>query len=319
MKTILVTGGSGFLGSHLCESLLNDGFYVICLDNFYSSSIENIEHLRKHPRFEVMRHDVCFPFYIECDYIFNLACPASPVHYQRDPVQTVKTCVSGAINVLGLAKRLGIPVLQASTSEVYGDPIEHPQTEEYWGNVNPVGLRSCYDEGKRCAETLFMDYHRQHNLETKIVRIFNTFGPRMAVNDGRVVSNFICQSIQGLPITVYGDGNQTRSFCYVTDLVLGLKTVMFNGDPGCLFNLGNEEERTVSSIAELIRKKIGTDSIIIHNKLPTDDPMIRRPNCTKIKEQLGWTAAVSFERGIAETIQYFQLRLQSDAPPQLDP
>jgi UDP-glucuronate decarboxylase len=305
----VVTGGSGFLGSHLCESLLNDGYYVICLDNFYSSSIENVQHIRQHPHFELMRHDVCFPFYVECDYIFNLACPASPVHYQKDPVQTVKTCVSGAINALGLAKRLRIPILQASTSEVYGDPIEHPQAEGYWGNVNPVGLRSCYDEGKRCAETLFMDYHRQHNVDTRIVRIFNTYGPRMALDDGRVVSNFICQALLGHPITVYGAGNQTRSFCFVSDLIRGLKTVMFNGESGCLFNLGNEEERSISSIADFITNHIGSRSQVIHEKLPSDDPMIRRPNCTKIREQLGWTATVSFERGINQTVPYFQRQL----------
>lgn len=305
-QTILVTGGGGFLGSHLCESLLAKGFYVIALDNFYSSSPENVLSLKSEPRFELIRHDVCFPFYFECDYIVNLACPASPVHYQRDPVQTLKTNVSGSINALGMAKRLKIPILQASTSEIYGDPKEHPQKESYWGNVNPVGPRSCYDEGKRCAETLFMDYHRQHSLKTKIIRIFNTYGPHMSISDGRVVSNFICQALSGRPLTIYGDGSQTRSFCYVKDLVEGIQKVLFSGDAGCIYNLGNTSEVSVGYLAQMIINLTESSSEIVYKSLPTDDPLIRRPDTLNVETDLGWRASTSLEEGLLPTIDYFR-------------
>lgn len=305
-QIILVTGGGGFLGYHLCKSLLEKGFYVIALDNFYSSSPENVLSLKSEPRFEIIRHDVCFPFYFECDYIVNLACPASPIHYQRDPVQTLKTNVSGSINALGLAKRLRIPILQASTSEIYGDPNEHPQKEDYWGNVNPVGPRSCYDEGKRCAETLFMDYHRQHSLNTKIIRIFNTYGPNMSVSDGRVVSNFICQALSGRPLTVYGDGSQTRSFCYVKDLVAGIEKVLFDADAGCIYNLGNASEMSVGSLAHMIIDLTESSSEIVYKPLPTDDPLIRKPDTRNIETDLGWRARTSLEEGLLPTVDYFR-------------
>src|SRR5437773_233935 len=306
-KRILVTGGSGFLGSHLCERLLLEGANVICVDNFFSGARSNIEHLLNHKRFELMRHDVTFPLYIEVDQIYNLACPASPIHYQRDPVQTTKTSVHGAINMLGLAKRLRAMILQASTSEVYGDPSVHPQQEEYWGNVNPVGPRSCYDEGKRCAETLFFDYRRQHNMRIKVARIFNTYGPRMHPNDGRVVSNFIAQALKGAPITVYGDGKQTRSFCYVDDLIEAFVRLMATPDDFTgPVNLGNPEEFT---ILELARKVIGnavSRSEIEFKLLPSDDPMQRQPDISLAKQMLQWEPAVALNEGLQRTISYFR-------------
>ena len=279
-KRVLITGGSGFLGSHLCERLLNAGHDVLCVDNYFTGSKESIRHLLPHPRFEVLRHDVTFPLYVEVDEIYNLACPASPIHYQHDPVQTTKTSVHGAINMLGLAKRIKAKILQASTSEVYGDPSRHPQTEDYWGNVNPIGPRACYDEGKRCAETLFFDYHRQHSLRIKVARIFNTYGPRMAVNDGRVVSNFIVQALRGEDITVYGDGGQSRSFCYVDELVDGLVRLMENTPDEFTgpVNLGNPGEFTILELAEKVIAMTGSSSKIIHKPLPQDDPMQRRPD-----------------------------------------
>lgn len=309
-ETVLVTGAAGFLGSHLCERLLRDGNYVLAVDNFYSSNPKNIKHLRNDPSFELLRHDVCFPLYLECDFVFNLACPASPVFYQLDPVQTVKTCVLGTINGLGMAKRLGIPFFQASTSEIYGDPLEHPQPEEYWGNVNPVGTRSCYDEGKRCAETLVMDYHRQHKLNTRIVRIFNTYGPKMAVNDGRVVSNFICQALRDEPITIYGDGSQTRSFCYVDDLIEGFMLVKKKGNAGSIFNLGNDAEISVSVLAKIIIDLVGSSSSIEYRDLPTDDPSVRKPELSRAKKVLNWSARISLEDGLIETIDYFKRSLK---------
>jgi len=306
MKRILVTGGSGFLGSHLCERLLADGNDVLCLDNFFTGSKSNIIHLMSNPNFELMRHDVTFPLYVEVDEIYNLACPASPVHYQHDPVQTTKTSVHGAINMLGLAKRLQARILQASTSEVYGDPEVHPQPESYWGKVNPLGPRSCYDEGKRCAETLFFDYHRQHNLDIKVVRIFNTYGPRMHPNDGRVVSNFIVQAIRGDDITIYGDGQQTRSFCYVDDMIEGFISMMSTGNdfPGPV-NLGNPSEFTMLELAEKVVSLVGSKSKIIFMPLPVDDPKQRKPEITLAKEKLNWAPKVSLEDGLVETIQYF--------------
>lgn len=304
---ILITGGAGFLGSHLCERLLNEGHDVLCVDNFYTSTRRNIVHLLEHPNFELMRHDVTFPLYVEVDQIYNLACPASPIHYQRDPVQTTKTSVHGAINMLGLAKRTGARILQASTSEVYGDPEVHPQTEDYWGNVNPIGIRSCYDEGKRCAETLFFDYKRQHQMEVKVARIFNTYGPRMLPNDGRVVSNFIVQALQGKNITIYGDGNQTRSFCYVDDLIGGLIKLM-NSKPGLTgpVNLGNPTEFTITELAEKVIQMIGSTSKIVYMSLPEDDPTQRQPNIAQAKAKLGWEPTVALQDGLKPTIEYFQ-------------
>lgn len=307
-KRILITGGSGFLGSHLCERLLGAGHDVLCVDNYFTGRKENIRHLLGHQHFEVLRHDVTFPLYVEVDEIYNLACPASPIHYQHDPVQTTKTSVHGAINMLGLAKRIKAKILQASTSEVYGDPAVHPQTEDYWGNVNPIGPRACYDEGKRCAETLFFDYHRQHKLRIKVARIFNTYGPNMAVNDGRVVSNFIVQALRGEDITVYGKGDQTRSFCYVDDLVDGLVRLMevtpddFTGP----VNLGNPREFTILELAEKIIALLGSSSKIIHKPLPTDDPMQRKPNITLAKNALGWEPKVLLEDGLAPTVAFFR-------------
>ena len=306
-KRVLVTGGAGFLGSHLCERLLARGDEVVCVDNYFTGSRQNIAHLMGNANFEVIRHDVTFPLYIEVDEIYNLACPASPVHYQHDPVQTTKTSVHGAINMLGLAKRLNARILQASTSEVYGDPSIHPQPEEYWGNVNPIGPRSCYDEGKRCAETLFFDYHRQHKLPIKVVRIFNTYGPRMHPNDGRVVSNFIMQALRGEPITVYGEGQQTRSFCYVDDLIEGFLRFMNTPEEhtGPL-NLGNPGEFTMLELAEKVIRMTGTSSKIIHKPLPQDDPKQRRPNITKAKALLDWEPTVPLDEGLARTIAYFR-------------
>ena len=311
-KRVLVTGGSGFLGSHLCEKLLQDGAHVICVDNFYTGTHANIESLRGHPRFELIRHDVCFPLYVECDEIFNLACPASPIHYQRDPVQTTKTSVMGAINMLGLAKRLKAKILQASTSEIYGDPSVHPQPEEYWGNVNAIGPRSCYDEGKRCAETLFFDYRRQHNLEIKVVRIFSTYGPRMHPNDGRVVSNFITQALTGKDITVFGDGSQTRSFCYVDDLVDGFVRFMAtSAEVSGPINVGNPGEFTMLQLAQQVIDLTGSPSKIVHKPLPQDDPRQRRPDISLANEVLGWQPKVSLREGLKRTISYFDDQLRS--------
>ncbi len=304
---ILVTGGAGFLGSHLCERLLSDGHDVICVDNFYTGTKENIMHLMANPKFEVMRHDVTFPLYVEVDQIYNLACPASPVHYQSDPVQTTKTSVHGAINMLGLAKRTGARILQASTSEVYGDPEVHPQTEDYWGRVNPIGIRSCYDEGKRCAETLFFDYWRQHNVEIKVMRIFNTYGPRMHPNDGRVVSNFIVQALRGEDITIYGDGSQTRSFCYVDDLIDGM--VQFMNSPAEFtgpLNVGNPVEFTISALAEKAIQMVGGSSKIVFKDLPSDDPKQRQPDISLARKELNWEPKVGLEQGLAKTVSYFR-------------
>jgi UDP-glucuronate decarboxylase len=311
MKKILVTGGAGFLGSHLCEALLKQGHDILCADNLFTGNKVNIAHLMSNPYFEFIRHDITFPLYVEVDQIYNLACPASPIHYQHDPVQTTKTSVHGAINMLGLAKRLRARILQASTSEVYGDPEIHPQTESYWGRVNPIGPRSCYDEGKRCAETLFFDYWRQHRLEIKVLRIFNTYGPRMHPNDGRVVSNFIVQALQGEPLTIYGDGSQTRSFCYVDDLINGMMRFMdspadFTGP----VNMGNPGEFTMLELAERVLRLVGGPSRITFMPLPQDDPRQRQPNITLAEEQLGWQPTVSLEDGLKETIRYFQGRLQ---------
>jgi len=307
MKRILVTGGAGFLGSHLCEALLEQGHDVLCVDNFYTGRKANIAHLLTNPYFELVRHDITFPLYVEVDEIYNLACPASPVHYQFDPVQTTKTCVHGAINVLGLAKRVKAKILQASTSEVYGDPEIHPQTEDYVGHVNCIGPRSCYDEGKRCAETLFMDYYRQHHMRIKIVRIFNTYGPRMLPNDGRVVSNFIVQALRNEDITVCGDGSQTRSFCYVTDLIDGMVRMMESGDDFIgPVNLGNPRENTMLQLADEIKRMTGSSSRIIHVPLPQDDPTRRRPDIGKARQHLGWEPHVPLEQGLTETISYFK-------------
>lgn len=306
MKRILVTGGAGFIGSHLCKKLIQEGHEVLCVDNFFTGRRENIHELLDHKNFELLRHDITFPLYVEVDQIYNLACPASPVHYQFDPVQTTKTSVMGAINMLGLAKRLKIRILQASTSEVYGDPAIHPQTEDYWGNVNPIGPRACYDEGKRCAETLFFDYYRQHNLDIKVVRIFNTYGPNMQPNDGRVVSNFIMQALRNEPITIYGNGNQTRSFCYVDDLVDGLYKMM-ETDKGFTgpVNLGNPAEFSMLELAELVIQLTGSKSLIKHLPLPQDDPKQRQPDIQLAKETLGWHPKVQLEKGLIKTIKYF--------------
>jgi len=313
MNRVLVTGGAGFLGSHLCDRLIDDGMDVLCIDNFFTGTKPNISHLTGNPNFELLRHDVTFPLYVEVDKIFNLACPASPVHYQHDPVQTTKTSVHGAINMLGLAKRLKATILQASTSEVYGNPEIHPQTESYWGHVNPIGPRSCYDEGKRCAETLFFDYHRQHNLDIKVVRIFNTYGPRMHPNDGRVVSNFIVQAIRGEDITIYGDGQQTRSFCYVDDLIEGLIR-MIASEPGFTgpMNLGNPHEFTMLELAEQILKLVGSKSKLIFLPLPTDDPKQRKPDISLASEKLDWTPTVNLEDGLKVTVEYFRSLLAAE-------
>jgi len=306
-KKVLVTGGGGFIGSHLCERLLNEGNEVLCVDNFFTGEKDNIVHLLSSPFFEVLRHDITFPLYVEVDEIYNLACPASPIHYQFDPVQTVKTAVHGAINMLGLAKRLKVKILQASTSEVYGNPAVHPQPESYWGSVNPVGLRSCYDEGKRCAETLFFDYHRQHKLKIKVARIFNTYGPRMHLNDGRVVSNFIIQALEGEDITVYGDGSQTRSFCYVDDMIEGLIKLMDSPDDFTgPVNLGNPSEISILELAEKVLRITGSKSKIVFKPLPQDDPVQRCPDITLAKKVLGWQPNVGLEVGLEKTIEYFK-------------
>jgi len=310
-RRILVTGGAGFLGSHLCERLIAAGHDVLCLDNYFTGRRDNVAHLIGNPRFEIMRHDVTFPLYVEVDEIYNLACPASPVHYQHDPVQTTKTSVHGAINMLGLAKRLRAKILQASTSEVYGDPVVHPQTEDYWGNVNPIGFRSCYDEGKRCAETLFFDYHRQHKLRIKVARIFNTYGPRMHPKDGRVVSNFIMQALQGQPITIYGEGQQTRSFCYADDLIEGLIRLM-NTDDAVTgpMNIGNPTEMTIRELAELVIALTGSRSKLVFEPLPQDDPVQRRPDIGMAERTLGWQPQVQLRDGLAKTIGYFDQLLR---------
>lgn len=309
MKKILVTGGAGFLGSHLCDRLVDQGHHVLCVDNYFTGSKNNISHLLNKKNFEVIRQDVCFPLYVEVDEIYNLACPASPHYYQWDPIQTIKTSVLGAYNMLGLAKRTGAKILQASTSEVYGDPTVHPQPEDYWGNVNPIGIRSCYDEGKRAAETMFMDYYRVHNVDVRIVRIFNTYGPRMAQNDGRVVSNFVVQALQGKDITVYGSGEQTRSFCYVDDLIDGMLKYMSldapDGMPGPI-NLGNPGEFTMNELAEQVIELTGTSGKILRKPLPEDDPKQRKPNIEKAKKILGWEPTIHLKEGLIKTIEYFK-------------
>lgn len=306
-RRVMVTGGAGFVGSHLCEALRQRGDEVLCVDNFYTGRRRNIAHLMDDPGFEVLRHDITFPLFVEVDRIFNLASPASPVHYQFDPIQTTKTNVVGSVNMLGLAKRLRIPILQASTSEVYGDPSIHPQPETYWGNVNPIGPRSCYDEGKRCAETLFFDYHRQLALEIKVVRIFNTYGPRMHPNDGRVVSNFIMQALRGEDITLYGEGNQTRSFCYVDDLVAGMMAMMeTSADVTGPINLGNPGEFTMRELAEMVKDLTGSKSALVHRPLPQDDPKQRKPDITRAQQTLGWAPTVPLREGLARTIAYFE-------------
>jgi len=310
-QRIVVTGGSGFLGSHLCDRLLTLGAEVICIDNFFTGARRNIEHLIGEKRFELIRHDVTFPIYLEIDQIYNLACPASPIHYQRDPVQTTKTSVHGAINMLGLAKRVKAKILQASTSEVYGDPIEHPQTEDYWGNVNPIGARSCYDEGKRCAETLFFDYWRQHKLPIKVARIFNTYGPRMHPHDGRVVSNFIVQALLGRDITIYGDGSQTRSFCYVDDLVDGLVRLMQTGDDVTgPINIGNPVEFSILQLAQEVVDLTASKSRLVRKPLPKDDPKQRQPNISKARQLLGWQPTTTLKEGLKKTIAYFDALLR---------
>ena len=314
-KRAMVTGGAGFLGSHLCDRLLADGQDVLCVDNLFTGTKQNIEHLREHPNFEFLRHDVTFPLYVEVDEIYNLACPASPIHYQHDPVQTAKTSVHGAINMLGLAKRLGCRILQASTSEVYGDPAVHPQTEDYWGNVNPIGPRSCYDEGKRCAETLFFDYFRQHQLPIKVARIFNTYGPRMHPADGRVVSNFIMQALRGEPITIYGDGTQTRSFCYVDDLIEGLVRLMRSPEEVTgPINLGNPVEFTMIELAREVIAITGSSSPLVHAELPADDPRQRRPDIGRARAMLGWEPRVALEQGLRDTVRYFQQTIAQAEP-----
>ena len=312
LKRILVTGGAGFLGSHLCERLLSEGHDVLCVDNFFTSSRRGIHHLLDNRRFELIRHDVTFPLFVEVDEIYNLACPASPIHYQRDPVATTKTSVHGAINMLGLAKRLKAKIFQASTSEVYGDPSQHPQTEEYWGNVNPVGIRSCYDEGKRCAETLFFDYHRQHKLRIKVARIFNTYGPRMHPNDGRVVSNFVVQALLGHDITIFGDGSQSRSFCFATDLIDGFVRLM--NSPASItgpINLGNPGEFTMRELAEMVVELTGSKSQIVFKPLPQDDPRQRCPDISKARELLGWEPTIQLREGLGKTITYFDELLKA--------
>ena len=306
-KRVLVTGGAGFLGSHLCDALLARGYDVLCVDNLFTGTKDNVAHLANHPQFEFMRHDVTWPLYVEVDEIYNLACPASPIHYQHDPVQTTKTSVHGAINMLGLAKRLNARILQASTIEVYGDPAVHPQTEDYWGNVNPIGTRSCYDEGKRCAETLFFDYHRQHQLEIKVARIFNTYGPRMHPADGRVVSNFIMQALSGEPITIFGDGSQTRSFCYVDDLIAGLIALMESpsGITGPI-NLGNPHEFTIRELAVKVLQMVGSKSTLIEADLPSDDPRQRKPDISLAHKMLDWRPTVELAEGLDRTICYFR-------------
>lgn len=311
MKRILITGGAGFIGSHLCERLLNEGNDVICLDNFFTGSKDNIRHLLDNNRFELVRHDVTKEYYAEVDQIYNMACPASPPHYQYNPIKTIKTSVLGVTNMLGLAKRCRATILQASTSEVYGNPLVHPQTEDYWGNVNPIGIRSCYDEGKRCAETLMMDYHRQNNVDTRIIRIFNTYGPNMDPNDGRVVSNFIVQALQNKDITMYGDGTQTRSFCYVSDLVGGIVKMMNNEQKFIgPVNLGNPSERTVYDLAELIIKLTNSNSKIKFAPLPQDDPLQRKPDISLAKKELGWEPKVDIEEGLLKTIEYFAKKIK---------
>ena len=316
VKRVLVTGGAGFLGSHLCDRLLAQGHEVICADNLFTGTKRNIEHLHAHPRFEFMRHDVTFPLYVEVDEIFNLACPASPIHYQHDPVATTKTSVHGAINMLGLAKRVGARIFQASTSEVYGDPKIHPQPETYWGHVNPIGTRSCYDEGKRCAETLFFDYHRQHKLDIKVARIFNTYGPRMHPNDGRVVSNFIVQALQDQPITIYGEGQQTRSFCYVDDLIDGFLALMASPAdlPGPV-NLGNPGEFTIRALADKVIELTGSKSKLEFRPLPSDDPTQRQPDIRLARERLGWSPSIALDEGLKSTIAYFDALLRSAKAP----
>ncbi len=306
----LVTGGAGFIGSHLCERLLDDGYDVLCVDNYYSSTKDNIAHLLPNPRFEVIRHDVTFPLYVEVDEIYHLACPASPIHYQRDPVQTTKTAVHGSINMLGLAKRTGAKILTTSTSEVYGDPKVHPQTEDYWGNVNPIGPRACYDEGKRAAETLFFDYYRQHDLNIKVVRLFNTYGPRMHPHDGRVVSNFVVSALTGKPLTIYGEGQQTRSFQYIDDLIRGLVAMMAtdHGVTGPI-NLGNPGEFTIAELAAMVLEQTGSDSTIEYHPLPQDDPVRRQPDITRAKATLGWEPTIPLAEGLARTIDYFRTSL----------
>ena len=311
MKKILVTGGAGFIGSHLCKKLLDEGNDVLCLDNYFTGTKENISSLFKSPYFEVIRHDVCFPLYVEVDEIYNLACPASPIHYQYDPVQTTKTSVHGAINMLGLAKRINARILQASTSEIYGDPETHPQEENYWGNVNPIGPRSCYDEGKRCAETLFFDYHRQHNLDIKVVRIFNTYGPNMHPNDGRVVSNFIVQALTNQDITVYGHGDQTRSFCYIDDLISGIFKMMSSEEKFIgPVNLGNPVEFKIIDLAKTIIKLTNSKSNIVNKELPTDDPIRRKPNISLAKNVLDWEPSFNLEEGLKLTIDYFKSQIK---------
>lgn len=306
-KTVLVTGGAGFIGSHLCEQLLEAGNEVICMDNFFTGSKQNIRHLLKDPHFELVRHDIVHPTFVEVDQIYNLACPASPIHYQYNPVKTIKTNVMGAIHMLGLAKRVHARILQASTSEIYGNPEVHPQDEAYWGNVNPIGLRSCYDEGKRCAETLFFDYHRQNKVKIKVVRIFNTYGPRMHPNDGRVVSNFIVQALHGKDITIYGDGSQTRSFCYVDDLVKGLMAMMNSAEAFIgPVNLGNPGEFTILELAQKVVELTGSKSKIIHEPLPADDPERRRPDISLAKEKLSWQPFIALDEGLKKTIAYFK-------------
>ncbi len=307
-KRALVTGGAGFLGSHLCDRLLADGHEVISVDNYFTGRKRNIQHLMDHPRFEAIRHDVTQPLLLEVDWVFNLACPASPVHYQVNAIKTIKTCVIGALNMLGLAKRTGARILQASTSEVYGDPEVHPQTEAYWGKVNPVGTRSCYDEGKRCAEALFMDYHRSNDVDIRIARIFNTYGPRMAQDDGRVVSNFVCQALRGEPMTVFGDGNQTRSFCYVDDLVDGfVRLIQYEGD-GCHqpHNLGNPGEFSMLELAEEVKRLVGKDASVVFRPLPADDPRQRKPDITRSKTHLGWEPRIPLAEGLERTVAYFR-------------
>jgi len=311
MKKILVTGGAGFIGSHLCKKLIDDGNDVLCIDNYFTGTKKNISNLFSNKYFEMVRHDICFPLYVEVDEIFNLACPASPIHYQHDPVQTTKTSVHGAINMLGLAKRINVKILQASTSEVYGDPEKHPQNEKYWGNVNPIGPRSCYDEGKRCAETLFFDYYRQHNLEIKVVRIFNTYGPKMHPNDGRVVSNFIMQALQNKDLTVYGNGEQTRSFCYIDDLVTGLQKMMGSSKENIgPINLGNPTELKIIDLAKKIIKLTNSKSKIINKELPMDDPIRRKPDISEAKKILDWHPKIDIDDGLKETIQYFKQQLK---------